>query len=144
MKQDGVAALLDALIFLAVVAVVSTALLAAASPRALPPPAEASSELDAVHEALLRCTVPASPGKALPLLEAVVQGSEVSPPAKDVIERILGELLPTMDWRWAVSMPSGADAIGRSIPAGVDIFASVVRVPAPGGEVVFTLQAWAR
>jgi hypothetical protein len=144
MRRDGVAALFDSLLFLAVVATVSVVLLVAASPRDGPPSAEVSAELDAAHEALLRCTVPVAPGRSLPLLEAVVQGGEVPAAAEGTVVKVLGELLPAKAWRWTASTPSAVTAIGPHPPQGVDIHASVVRVPAPGGEIVLTLQAWAR
>lgn len=144
MRRDGVAALFDSLLFLAVVATVSVVLLTAASPRDGPPPASTSAELDAVHEVVLRCTVPVASERCLPLLEAVVQGGTVPASAQRMVGEMLDELLPAMNWRWTASTPAEVTAIGPVPPSGEDIHASVVRVPAPGGETVFTLQAWAR
>jgi len=142
LKKDGVAALFDSMVFLAVVALVSVVLLTSSIPRAELPDGK-GSELDAVHETLLRCTV-RSDGNPLPLLEAVVQGGQLTEPIKQQITVTLEGLLPGKGWRWTISSSAGADHLGGDVPTGEDVFASVEKVPLPSGEVTFMLEAWSR
>lgn len=140
LDNGGMAALFDSLLFLAVVAIVSIVLLSSASSRPEVPDGKESEELDAVHEVLLRCTVPVSQGKNASLMEAAVQSSVLMPEMERMISSTLDEMLPLMSWRWTFDSPQGTNVLGDEVPAGKDVYASKVTVA--DGVFAFTLQAW--
>lgn len=136
----GMAALFDSLIFLAVVAMVSITLLSTASLDPAAPENNGAKELDAVHEALLRCTVPVSQGKNASLMEAAMRSGTITVEMQQMVSSTLDELLPVMMWRWTFISPLGTGSMGDEVPAGQDIYASAVTVA--DGSYIFTLQAW--
>jgi hypothetical protein len=138
--NGGMAALFDSLMFLAVVSIVSIVLLSSASPRPEVPDGKGAEELDAVHEVLLRCTVPVSQGKNASLMESAVQSGVLTPDVERMISSTLDELLPLMSWRWTFDSSLGTNVLGGEVPAGKDVYASKVTVA--DGDFTFTLQAW--
>jgi hypothetical protein len=143
--KRGIAGLFDALLFLAIVSVVSAALLSAFSHQAAGPLGREQDRVEAAHTVLLRSTVVDGAGNSLSVeelfkIEAVEQGEY------DVrLGGMLEHLLSGMRWCWTVQHDDHTFTIGSADLPGMDepLFCSKVSAPLEGGEVTFRLEAWA-
>lgn len=142
MRKEGIAALFDALIFLAIAALVSVVLLSAFSGGERGPDGEQQTRVEAAHLVLLRSTVEDEVGNNHTVEEMFklnsVAGSAVH------IEATMDLLLPGLEWRWTVQCGGTSTGYGSTTApgAGEPLFCSQVRAPLDGAEVVFRLEAW--
>jgi hypothetical protein len=144
MNRDGIAALFDALIFLAIASLVAVALLSAFSGGEQGPDEEVQSRVEAAHLVLLRSTLRDAGGNDHPVeelfkLEGVGDGEY-----QDPIEDVTDLLLPGLGWRWTVQCGDTILSYGSATLPGPrePLFCSLVRAPLNGEEVVFRLEAW--
>jgi hypothetical protein len=139
-ERRGLAAVFDAMIFLAIVSVVAVTLLSTISP----PPAGNGVEVDveAVHNVLLRSTVTTGPGNNLTVQEAAVTSSCIDD-NRNCIQQRMAFLLPGRSWRWTVDHDGAHMVLGTPVvPEGVDVHCSIVRFDLPDGELSCRLDVW--
>ncbi len=143
-KRDGIAALFDALIFLAIASLVSVALFSAFNAEDREPCGDERSRVEAAHQVLLRSTIEDNEGNALSLEELFKLSGPEGWVNKERIEKILDLLLPGLGWKWTVlSGENMIDYGSAPVPGpGEPLFCSLVRAPINGEEMVFRLEAW--
>lgn len=147
MRRDrrGMAAMFDALMFLAVASIVSVALLGAFSGAAGPQDQAVQEKVEAAHLVLLRSTLAGGSGDNITVLE--MTAAEVADRAQgsslDMAAEALPLLLPGMGFEWRVECGERTLVTSSSgPPAGSDIYCSQVDMGMPWGQVVFRLRAW--
>ena len=140
-RKEGVAALFDAMMFLAIAAVVSVALLSTFSGQQDEVAGRMQEEVEAAHLVLLRSTVVDGMGNAHPIEELFKLG-EVNDNADENITTILDLLIPGSDWRWTVERGGLTHSISTmpTWPGEGAVFCSVIRAPIDGGEICFRLE----
>lgn len=144
MRKDGVAALFDALIFLAIAALVSVALLSAFNGGERGPDGEQRSRVEAAHLVLLRSTVEDDGGNNHSLEELFKVNYRAGTGIRDHIEATMDLLLPGLEWRWTVRCQDTTAGYGSTTGPGPGepLFCSLVRAPLGSEEVVFRLEVW--
>jgi hypothetical protein len=144
MARDGIAALFDALVFLAIASVVSVALLSAFSGTDPGPEGGLQSRVEAAHLVLLRSSVKDGDGNAHSLEALCKLNSELGTEHREHIEDIMDLLLSGLGWRWTVQCgDTGTDLGSTAVPGpGEPVYCSLVRAPIGDEAVVFRLEAW--
>lgn len=147
MRRDrrGVAAMFDALMFLAVASVVSVVLLGAFSGASGPQDKVVQEKVEAAHLVLLRSTLPSGSGNNITVMEmaaAEVIGTR-SGSSIDMASEALPLLLPGMGFLWEVGCGESSMMASSSVPpGGSDIYCSLIDADMPWGKVTFRLKAW--
>jgi hypothetical protein len=144
MKSDGIAALFDALIFLAIASLVSTALLSAFSGDLTKADDSLQTKVEAAHLVLLRSTIIDDEGNGHPVEEMFKLKSVREGEYRDHIGDITDLLLPGLGWKWPVQVGETTLGYGpASIPGPREpLFCSLVHAPLNGTEMVFRLEVW--
>jgi hypothetical protein len=144
MKKNvkGVAGLFDALFFLAVVSVVSVALLAAMDGSDDVIDGRGQDMVDAAHLVLLRSTLPNGSNNTYSIEEMVRAGNYQDALHRENVSETLDLLLPGMEWAWTVVKDGETYRLGGTVGSGVDVFCSIIRSPCGSEEVMFRLEAW--
>jgi hypothetical protein len=143
LRSDGVAALFDALMFLAITSVVSVALLSAFTGHAVTEQNGVQERVEATHLVLLRSTMTDGTGNPHSLEELFKLGIIENGRHDGQIVGTLDHLLAGMEWRWSALWAGGTFVTGSPDPPGAAaVYCSLVRAPLDGGEVTFRLEAW--
>ncbi|WP_147654417.1 hypothetical protein [Methanomassiliicoccus luminyensis] len=147
MRRDrrGMAAMFDAVMFLAVASVVSVALLGVFSAVDAPQDPAVMERVEAAHQVLLRSTLSSSTGNNLTVMEMaateVMYGTSQS--SLDMASEALPTLIPGMEFRWeAWCGERSMTTSPASLPGGSDVYCSMADVDMPWGKVTFRLRAW--
>lgn len=141
-ERTGMAAIIDALVFLAIASIVSVSLLAALGAPSSHPDDRPASRVISSHIVLLRTTIADSSGNPCTLEDLFKLESVDVQSYEDNLTLALGLLLPSMEWRWTVEHEGCRWTFGsEAVPSG-DLFCSIVRAPFDGSEIEYRLEAW--
>ncbi|MBI0584087.1 MAG: hypothetical protein ISF22_07655 [Methanomassiliicoccus sp.] len=141
MDRRALAGLFDALIFLAIAALVSVSLLSMLGAPSSETDDREMDRVEAAHTVLLRSTVidaSGNPGslERLFMLENVDGGRY-----ENNITLVLDLLLPGREWRWSVHYGDRSWTFGGEVMAG-EVHCSILRTSFDGSELEFRLESW--
>jgi hypothetical protein len=140
--RRGLTALFDALVFLAVIAVVFTTLLTFYGDHASMDGGAEDDDVVVVHQVLLRTTVVDPIGNPCPLEGLFSMGYIDASRYSDTVRSILDLIAPGHGWRWTICRSDGEWSFGDDRPEGGDVHCSIVRAPYHGSELEFRLEIW--
>lgn len=141
-NRHGLTALFDALVFLTIIAVVSTTLLSFYGDYAIRDRDAKDDDVEVVHQVLLRTTVVDPMGNPCAMEDLFTMEDIDTPSYSDAVRSILDLLAPGHGWRWTICRPDGEWSFGDDRPNGGDVHCSIVRAPYHGSDLEFRLDIW--
>jgi len=142
-RSSALAAIFDAMLFLAVVTVAAAVLLSGMQPGARQDDPDLR-RLERAHAVLLASTLPDGKGANVTVMELAaesIRGSNATA-ALEFASGSLPVLLPGMQHRWSVRWDGRAASTGPEPPGGTPVYCVTASVAMPWGEVSFALTAW--
>lgn len=141
--RTGMAAIFDALVFIAVASVASTTLLTAFSDK-MPEMGDEQELVENAHMVLLRSTVSGPNGNPYSVQELFLIADGVENGIAEHIPMALELLLPGWNWCWTVERGGKEVAVIVHGQAGADItlYCSITHVTYQGEQVEYRLEAW--
>jgi hypothetical protein len=140
--RRGLTALFDALVFLTIIAVVSTTLLSFYGDHVIKDRDTEDNDVEVVHQVLLRTTVVDPTGNPCSLEDLFTMDDIDASFYSDTVRSILDLLAPGHGWRWTICRSDREWSIGDNRPDGGEVHCSIVSAPYHWSELEFRLEIW--